>query len=65
MTMPDTKKPVKLGPPLQATPAELDALELPPSQDAIDAAVADWLALAPPRARGYVFAKVENVIDNA
>lgn len=60
-----SKKPVKLGPPLAMTPAELDALELPPEQAVIDAAVADWLALAPARAKGLVFAKVENVVDNA
>ncbi len=59
------KKPVPLGPPLQATDDELAALELPPEQAAIDAAVADWLALAPARAAGYVFATVENVIDDA
>jgi len=65
MPKPTVKKPVPLGPPLQATDDELAALELPPSQEAIDAAVADWLALAPARAAGYVFAKVENVIDDA
>ena len=59
------KKPVPLGLPLAMTDDELAALELPPSQEAIDAAVADWLALAPARAAGYVFAKVENVIDDA
>ena len=59
------KKPVPLGLPLQATEDELAALELPSSQEAIDAAVADWLALAPTRAKGYVFAKVENVVDDA
>jgi len=59
------KKPVPLGPSLAMTDDELAALELPPSQEAIDAAVADWLALAPARAAGYVFAKVENVIDDA
>ena len=59
------KKPVPLGLPLQATEDERAALELPPSQEAIDAAVADWLALAPTRAKGYVFAKVENVVDDA
>jgi len=58
-------KPVKLGPPLAMSEAELAALELPPSQEAIDAAIADWVALAPARAKGYVFAKVENVIDDA
>ena len=59
------KKPVPLGLPLQATEDELAALELPPSQEAIDAALADWLALAPTRAKGYVFAKIENVVDDA
>ena len=59
------KKPVPLGLPLAMTEDELAALELPPSQEAIDAAVADWLALAPARAAWYVFAKVENVIDDA
>ena len=59
------KKPVPLGLPLAMTEDELAALELPPSQEAIDAAVADWLALAPARAKGYVFAKVENVVDDA
>lgn len=59
------KKPVPLGPPLAMTDDELSALELPPSQEAIDAAVADWLALAPARAKGYVFAKIENVVDDA
>ena len=58
-------KPVPLGPPLAMTEAELAALELPPSQEAIDAAVADWVALAPSRAKGYIFAKVDNVVDNA
>jgi hypothetical protein len=47
------------------TDDELVALELPPSQEAIDAALADWLALAPTRAKGYVFAKIENVVDDA
>ena len=47
------------------TEAELAALELPPSQEAIDAAVADWVKYAPARAKGYVFAKVENVVDDA
>ena len=60
-----TAKPVPLGPPLAMTEAELAALELPPSQEAIDAAVADWVALAPSRAKGYIFAKVDNVVDNA
>ncbi len=58
-------KPVPLGPPLAMTEAELAALELPPSQEAIDAAVADWVRYAPARAKGYVFAKVENVVDEA
>jgi hypothetical protein len=58
-------KPVKLGPPLVMTEAELVALELPPEQSVIDAAVADWVKYAPARAKGYVFAKVENVVDNA
>jgi hypothetical protein len=58
------KKPVSLGPPLQATDDELAALELPPEQAIIDAAIADWLALAPARAKGYVFAKIENVVDD-
>jgi hypothetical protein len=64
MTTPPAKKPVKLGPPLAMTEAELAALELPPSQEAIDAAVADWVKYAPARARGFVFAKVENVVDS-
>ena len=59
------KKPVPLGPPLAMTDDELAALEQPPEQAVIDAAIADWLALAPTRAKGYVFAKVENVVDNA
>ena len=58
-------KPVPLGPPLAMSEAELAALELPPSQEAIDAAVADWVRYAPQRAKGYVFAKVENVVDEA
>ena len=58
-------KPVPLGPPLAMTEAELAALELPPSQEAIDAAVADWVRYAPQRAKGFVFATVENVVDNA
>jgi hypothetical protein len=45
------------------TEAELAALELPPSQEVIDAAVADWVRYAPARAKGFVFAKVENVVD--
>ena len=57
------KKPVPLGPPLAMTEAELAALELPPSQETIDAAVADWVRYAPARAKGFVFAKVENPID--
>ena len=65
MSKPKIKKPVPLGPPLAMTDDELAALELPPEQAAIDAAVADWLALAPARAAGYVFATVENVIDDA
>ena len=60
-----SKKPVKLGPPLKMTEAELAALELPPSQEAIDAAVADWVKFAPARAKGYVYAKIENPVDNA
>jgi len=58
-------KPVPLGPPLAMTEAELAALELPPEQAVIDAAVADWVRYAPAKARGYVFAKVENPVDNA
>ena len=58
-------KPVKLGPPLKMTEAELAALELPPSQEAIDAAVASWVKYAPARAKGYVYAKIENPVDNA
>ena len=65
MSKPKIKKPVPLGPPLQAPDDELAALELPPAQAVIDAAIADWLALAPARAAGYVFATVENVIDDA
>ena len=56
-------KPVTLGPPLAMSEAELAALELPPSQEVIDAAVADWVRYAPARAKGFVFAKVENPID--
>ena len=59
------KKPVPRGPPLAMTDDELSALELPPAQAVIDTALADWLVLAPARAAGYVFAKVENVIDDA
>ena len=59
------KKPVPLGPPLAMTDDELSALELPPAQAVIDTALADWLVLAPARAAGYVFSKVENVIDDA
>ena len=58
-------KPVPLGPPLAMTEAELVALELPPSQEAIDAATVDWVRYAPARAKGFVFAKVENPVDNA
>lgn len=60
-----SKKPVKLGPPLAMTEAELAALEQPPEQAVIDAAVADWVRFAPARAKGYVFATVENPVDNA
>jgi hypothetical protein len=56
-------KPVPLGPPLAMSEAELAALELPPEQAVIDAAVADWVRYAPAKARGYVFAKVENPVD--
>ena len=59
------KKPVPLGLPLAMTEDELAALELPPSREEIDTALADWLALAPTRAKGYVFAKIENVVDDA
>jgi len=59
------KKPVPLGPPLAMTDDELAALELPPEQAVIDAAIADWMALAPARAAGYVFAKIDNVVDDA
>ena len=62
MTTPPAK-PVKLGPPLAMTEAELAALELPPSTEAVDADVADWVRYAPAKARGYVFAKVENPVD--
>jgi len=65
MSKPKIKKPVPLGPPLAMTDDELAALELPPEQAIIDAAIADWLALAPARAAGYVFATVENVVDDA
>lgn len=65
MTTPPAKKPVPLGPPLVMTEAELAALELPPEQSVIDAAVADWVRYAPARAKGFVFAKVENVVDEA
>jgi len=64
MTTPPAK-PVKLGPPLAMTEAELAALELPPEQAVIDAAVADWVRYAPQRAKGFVFAKVENPVDEA
>lgn len=60
-----SKKPVKLGPPLAMTEAELAALELPPSQETIDATVVDWVRYAPARAKGFVFAKIENPVDNA
>ena len=65
MSKPKIKKPVPLGQPLAMTDDELAALELPPEQAVIDAAIADWLALAPARAAGYVFATVENVVDEA
>ncbi len=65
MSKPKIKKPVPLGPPLAMTDDELAALELLPEQAVIDAAIADWLALAPAQSAGYVFAKVENVIDDA
>ena len=58
-------KPVPLGPPLRATEAELAALELPPSQETIDSAVADWVRYAPARAKGFGFATVQNVVDEA
>jgi len=57
--------PAPLGPPLAMTEAELAVLELPPAQAVIDAAVADWVKYAPARAKGYVFATVDNVVDNA
>ena len=63
MTTPPAK-PVPLGPPLAMTEAELAALELPPEQSVIDVAVADWVRYAPARAKAYVFAKVDNVVDN-
>ena len=56
-------KPVPLGPPLVMTEAELAALELPPEQSVIDAAVADWVRYAPARAKGFVFAKLDNPVD--
>ena len=56
-------KPVLLGPPLAMTEDELAALELPPSQEVIAEAVADWVRDEPARAKGYVFAKVDNVVD--
>ena len=59
-----SKKPVKLGSPLRSSEAELAALEQPPEQAVIDAAVADWVKYAPARAKGYVFATVDNPIDN-
>jgi hypothetical protein len=65
MSKPKIKKPVPLGPPLAMTDDELAALELPPEQAVIDAAIADWMALAPARAAGYVFAKIDNVVDDA
>ena len=58
-------KPVPLGPPLAMTEAELAALELPPSQEAIDAAVADWVRYAPENAAGYILAMILNVVDEA
>ena len=62
---PVTIKPVPLGLPLAAmTEAELDALELPPSQEVIDEAVADWVRYAPARAKGYISAKIETPTDN-
>ena len=64
MTTPPAK-PVPLGPPLAMTEAELAALELPPSQEVIDAAVTDWVRYAPARAKAYVFATVENPVDEA
>ena len=65
MSKPKIKKPVPLGPPLAMTDDELAALELPPEQAVINAAIADWMALAPARAAGYVFAKIDNVVDDA
>lgn len=65
MPTPPKAKPVPLGPPLAMTEAELAALELPPEQAVIDAAVADWVRYAPQRAKGFVFAKVENPVDEA
>jgi hypothetical protein len=58
-------KPVPLGPPLRASDDELAALELPPEQAVIDAAIADWVRYAPARAVGYVFATIDNVVDDA
>lgn len=58
-------KPVPLGPPLAMTEAELAALELPPSQEVIDEAVASWIKYAPANAAGYILAKVDNPVDNA
>ena len=58
-------KPVPLGPPLRASDDELAALELPPEQAVIDAAVADWVKYAPARAKAYIFAKIDNPVDNA
>jgi hypothetical protein len=57
-------KPVPLGPPLVSTEAELAALEQP-TQAEIDAALAHWLKYAPARAKGMLYAQVEDVLGNA
>ena len=57
-------KPKPIGPPLQASDAELDALSTVTDAD-IDAAIAHWLANAPDRAKGLLLAQPVDVLNDA
>lgn len=56
-------KPVPLGAPLVSTEAELAALETP-TQDEIDEALEHWLKYAPARAKGLLYAQIEDVLGD-
>jgi len=55
----------RLGKPLVSTDQELDALLQPPTPEELQRMIDKWVESAPPRARGYIFATVEEIIPDA